>query len=95
MTPASLQTIAHDELRLALAARRDGQRVTYPARKADQLVRVLHALHPAQTTAAALENAIVTLRRVLRDLPAKAAKHVARALKYAEDALKLHQASAA
>ena len=56
MPPASLQAIAHDELRFALAARRDGSRVTYPARKADQLVRVIHALHP-QATAAALENA--------------------------------------
>jgi hypothetical protein len=89
MTPAAFQTVAHDEVRRALAARQDGRRVTYPARKADQLVRTLHQLHPAQTTAARLEQAIRTLRRLLGDLPANVAKHVARALKAAEGALGL------
>lgn len=94
MTPAALQTIAQDELRKALATRQDGRRVTYDARKADRIVHALQALHPAQSTLAKIEHAIRVLRRLLHDLPAQAARHIGRALHYAEGALKVHGATA-
>ncbi|HWX95448.1 MAG TPA: hypothetical protein VNZ01_01245 [Solirubrobacteraceae bacterium] len=45
--PTSANTLietARAELRLALAARTAGNRVSYPARKADRLVRAMNAL---------------------------------------------------
>jgi hypothetical protein len=100
MTPTASEAgafrrVAKDELRLALASRQDGRRVTYAARKADQIVRAIHALHPAQAAVDVLGDAIRMLRRLLRDLPATAAGHVRRALHYAERALRIHEASLA
>lgn len=84
MTAAALQSVAHGELRIALAARHDGHRVTYDARKADQLVHALRALHPEQTTVAAIEDAIRRLRRLLmHDLPVAVARHIRRAIRHA------------
>lgn len=96
MTATALQGVAHDEIRKALAARKDGNRVTYDARKADQMVHALRALHPAQTTVAAIQSAIRTLRRLLtHDLPVAVARHIRRAIRHANQALRLREAATA
>lgn len=96
MTATALQSIARDELKEALAARKDGSRVTYDARKADTIVVALRALHPAQTTVAAIQDAIRRLRRLLEhDLPTAVLRHIRRAIRHANQALKLREAATA
>ncbi len=96
MTATSLQGVAHDELRKALAARQDGNRVTYDARTADQIVYALRALRPQQRTATLIQDAIRRLRRLLaHDLPLAVARHISRAIRYALLALQLREAAVA
>lgn len=96
MTAPALQSVAQDELRKALAGRMDGNRVTYDSRKADTIVLALRALHPAQTTVAAIEDAIRRLRRLLiYDLPVTVLRHIRRAIRHANQALKLREAATA
>jgi hypothetical protein len=95
VTATALQTVAHDEVRRALAARQDGRRVTYASRSADQLVHALRALHPEQTTVAAIQNAIRRLRRLLaHDLPEAVLRHIRRAIRHANQALCIREAAA-
>lgn len=69
--------------------------MTYDARKADQLVHASRALHPAQTTVAAIEDAIGRLRRLLMDdLPLAVARHSRRAIRHANQALRIREAAA-
>jgi hypothetical protein len=96
MTATALQGVAHDEVKKALAARQDGRRVTYDARKADQLVHAARLLHPAQTTVGAIQDAIRRLRRLLtHDLPVAVARHIRRAIRHANQALRLRESALA
>jgi beta-phosphoglucomutase-like phosphatase (HAD superfamily) len=96
VTAPALQGVAHDELRKALAARQDGNRVTYDARKADQIAYALRALHPQQGTATLIQDAIRRLRRLLaHDLPLAVARHIRRAIHHANQALQLREAAVA
>ncbi len=95
MTAPALQSVAQDELRKALAARKNGNRVTDDARKADTIVVALRALHPAQTTVAAIEDAIRRLRRLLEhDLPTAVLRNIRRAIRHANQALRIREAVA-
>jgi len=96
MTAPPLQGVAHDELRKALAARQAGHRVTYDARKANEIVYALRALHPQQGAVALIQDAIRSLRRLpMQDLPIAVARHIRRAIRHANQALRIRQAATA
>jgi hypothetical protein len=87
------ERIALDECRRALLARRDGRRVHYHARHADQLVVTMRNLR--DSSASALKAAIASLRRLLQRLPEIVRPHLSRALRYTHDALRVREAMAA